>query len=376
MKKARVIINLSDLENNIIILKNRLSMDVKIMAVVKGNAYGHGDKEIALFLQELGINNFAVANIEEGIRLREYGIIGQILILGYTDESDVVEIVEYSLTPHFCRLDQAISISNKMNELYSNIMLNGHISINTGMNRLGFDTTENDIDEILKINSLGNINITGIGTHLTTTYNKNMEVSKLQYKIFKTFLRKLESVGFHLPDIHISNSYASLYMNELHEDMVRVGNLLYGSVPRDSLFGEDLDIIKSIMRIESNITNLRNVSTGTAIGYGGTYITERETVIATIPIGYVDGISRAYSNNGYVIIHGELCKILGRVCMDQMMVDVTDIPDVMVNDEIVILGTQGDNVIYLDDMARWSNTNTTDIVCSIGDRFEFSYVFN
>lgn len=376
MKKARVIINLSDLENNIILLKNRLSMDVKIMAVVKGNAYGHGDKEIALFLQELGINNFAVANIEEGIRLREYGIIGQILILGYADESDVVEIVEYSLTPHFCRLDQAISISNKMNELYSNIILNGHISINTGMNRLGFDTTENDIDEILKINSLGNINITGIGTHLTTTYNKNMEVSKLQYKIFKTFLRKLESVGFNLPDIHISNSYASLYMNELHEDMVRVGNLLFGSVPRDSLFGEDLDIIKSIMRIESNITNLRNVSTGTAIGYGGTYITERETVIATIPIGYVDGISRAYSNNGYVLIHGELCKILGRVCMDQMMVDVTDIPDVMVNDEIVILGTQDDNVIYLDDIARWSNTNTTDIVCSIGDRFEFSYVFN
>ena len=360
-QRTEAVVSLSALEHNVRRIREIIGDGVEIMAVLKGDGYGHGEKGIYSTLKKCGIERYAVAVWEEGASLREAGCTEPILLLGDTCDGQLENIIKYSLTPAIFSYDTAQKLD--MLARWSGITCPVHIKIDTGMSRIGFADDERSIELIQRINALENIEITGAFTNFARADEPDGASAKAQFERYIRMLERLEDAGVKIPCKHVANSPAILLRPETRLDAVRAGDILFGLCPIDEDDWAAADF-RQVMHWYTYVVMVKEVPAGTEVGYGGTFVTERPTKIATIPVGFADGYSRALSNKGRVRINGEEAPIIGRVCMDQFMVDVTDIGEVR----------RGDTVSLLDDelsvlwMADLLDKNVDEIVCGISKR--------
>lgn len=367
-QRTEAVVSLSAIENNINAIRRRIGDGVEIMAVLKGDGYGHGEKGIYSTMKKCGIERYAVAVWEEGASLRNAGCVEPILLLGDTCDGQLENIIKYNLTPAVFSYDTAEKI-NLLAE-WSGIVQPVHIKIDTGMSRIGFSVSDESVDMIKKIASLPNISITGAFTHFSRADEEDGESAKKQLELYLNMLDRLETEGIEIPLRHAANSPAIMLRPEAYLNAVRAGDILFGLCPIDEdewLRSE----FRQVMSWYTYVVMVKEVPAGTEVGYGGTFTTKRPTKIATIPVGFADGYSRSLSNLGKVKINGQCAPIIGRICMDQFMVDVTDIGEVK----------RGDTVALLDDelsvlwMADLLGKNVDEIVCGISKRVPRIYEY-
>lgn len=362
LKRAWVEINLNALKHNYNTVCKMSG--VKVIPVVKANAYGHGAPSVATALQECGADMFAVSNVVEGIELRDAGINGDILILGYTPVDAFDLLIEHNIIQCVYSLEYAEALSAQA--VKQNTTLKVHLKIDSGMGRIGFDCRKNDCDisEILKALALDGLKFTGVFTHFSVSDSRdedNVKFSRDQYDRFNRVVSQLEKHGFSFPLKHCSNSAAIVSYSDMCLDAVRAGIVLYGLAPSDEVSAKSF---LPVMSMYSTISMVKNVESGDSVSYGRTYIADKKRKIATVSAGYADGVPRLLSNNGYVLINGKKAPIVGRVCMDQFCVDVSDIDDVKMGDVAEIFG---DN-ISVDVIADISKTINYEIICGINKR--------
>lgn len=361
LKRSWIEISIPTLIKNTQLYQQNIQDNSSIMAVVKADAYGHGAVEVSRALQESGITDFAVSNILEAGELREAGIKGQILILGYTPIEDLNLITKYDIT-------QAIISSDYADDLIaSNLPIKCQYAIDTGMNRIGLDADkiEECEKEIRRV--AGKLQLTGLFTHLCVADTPSEDVFTNEQQ--EKFKRVVESISdLHLPYIHSLNSAGGLWHQDGFSNLNRLGIIMYGLKP--DYLNALPDGIEPVMEWKSVVSMVKSVHPGETIGYGRAYKAQKEMRIATIPTGYADGYNRALSNKGYVLVAGKRAPIVGRVCMDQFMVDVTTIPDVKPYDEVVLIGKSGDEILTADDMAQMLGTIGYEVVCDVGKRVQ------
>ncbi len=361
-------IDLSAIYKNIETMKGCIPEGKKLLAVIKANAYGHGSIQVAETLDDLA-DYYGVACIEEALELRKAGVIKPILILGYTDPGQYEMLVKNDITQTIYSYEQA----ERLSEVSGNLNMTGklHIKLDTGMNRIGFkcdeDNMKESINEIIKISTLDNINMEGIFTHYykADSYEKISAIKQLAQ--YTRMVDELEKEGVHFAIRHISNSAGIMEMPNDTYDMVRSGISTYGLYPSEEM-DKEACVLYPAMSLKSHITHVKMVKKGETVGYGGTYELPCDQLIATVGVGYADGYPRALSNKGRVLIHGEYAPVVGRVCMDQIMVEVTDIEDVNVGDEVVLFGKQKDNSIPVEEIADMSSSFNYEFVCDINRR--------
>lgn len=343
----------------------------RIMAVVKANGYGHGAVPISKAVLDNGADYLAVAIFNEAQELREAGITAPILILGYTPDEQVKQVVELDIAQTIYSFVGAEAVSEAAVRLGKKAKI--HIKIDTGLGRLGFMTDIVSVQDIIKIAQLPGIEIEGMFTHFSVADDRDKEYTKLQYHRFLEFDSKIKKSGLHIPIKHAANSATLIDLPEVQMDMVRVGITLYGLYPSDEVLKEKL-VLKPALQFKAQVAQVKTVPAGSSISYGRRYITDRETVIAIIPVGYADGYSRLLTNKSHVIIHGQKVPVVGTVCMDQFMIDVTTVPSVNTGDEVVLIGRQGDQQITAEDLAGLIGTINYEIVCMISNRVPRIYI--
>lgn len=367
--RAYLEIDLNALEHNLSILEQAMPPRCELMAVVKAEAYGHGAFGIATHLNKIGVRAFAVATIDEGIQLRRYGVSGEILILGYTPPARAKELRRYDLTQTLIDHDYSVLLNAQGRDVKA------HIKVDTGMHRLGFDSE--DTESIAAVFSMKHIKVSGIYTHLCaadSSDEQDVHYTDLQIGRFYELLRSLKEKGIALPKIHIQSSYGLLNYPELECDYVRMGIALYGllSSPSDTT-KLDLDL-KPVLSLRSKVVLIRNVKKGDSVGYSRSFIAERDSLIAVLPIGYADGYPRDLScGKSYVLIDGHRAPIVGKICMDQLAVDVTDVPDVKVGMTATLIGKDGNEEISAEMVAERSNSITNELMSRIGQRVRIIY---
>ena len=360
-QRTVAVVNLGLLERNIKNIRKRLNDGVQIMAVLKGDGYGHGEKGIYPTLKKCGVERYAVAVWEEGASLREAGAVEPILLLGDTCDGQLENVIKYNLTPTIFSIDTA----EKLNLLakWSGIIQPINIKIDTGMSRIGFPAESSSVEKILKINSMENLKITGAFTHFSRADENDGISASEQFNLYLDMVEMLENAGISIPCKHVANSPAILLRPETQLDAVRAGDILYGLCPIDENDWEKEDL-RQIISWYTYVVMVKEVPKGTEVGYGGTFVTKRRTKIATIPVGFADGYSRRLSNIGKVMINGREAPIIGRICMDQFMVDVTDIDGVERGNTVTLLDEKL-SVLWMADLL---NTNVDEIVCGISKR--------
>ena len=357
-------IDLSAIKHNILQIRKLVGDTVKIMPVVKANGYGHGAVEVVRELEDAA-DYFAAATIEEAVEIRHSGTNKPILILGYVFPEHYTQAIVNDIDLPIFEYNSAKQLSELAKEMGKKAGI--HLAVDTGMSRIGFSVCDESIRTIKKIYELPGIRIDGIFSHFATADIKDKTFARKQLAEFNEFCRKTEAEKIHIPIKHISNSAAVMEDIDCRMDMVRPGIITYGLYPSDEVDKTALNLIPA-MSLTSKVVYVKTVGKGVGISYGQTFITKRETVIATVPVGYADGYPRLASNRGEVIIRGKKAPILGRVCMDQFMVDVTDIEGVCQGDKVTIFGRDGDAVVTADDVAEWADTINYEIVCGIGRR--------
>lgn len=360
-QRTVAVVNLDLLEHNINNIRSRLDKGVEIMAVLKGDGYGHGEKGIYPTLKKCGVERYAVAVWEEGASLRNAGAVEPILLLGDTCDGQLENIIKYNLTPTIFSVDTAEKLNLLAN--WSGITQPVHIKLDTGMSRIGFPADKSCLEPIKKISQMSNLKITGAFTHFSRADEADGISATEQLNQYLDTVKFLESNGIEIPNKHIANSPAILLRPETQLDAVRAGDILYGLCPIDEDDWQKEDL-RQIMSWYTYVVMVKEVPAGTEVGYGGTYVTKRPTKIATIPVGFADGYSRRLSNKGKVIINGYEAPIIGRICMDQFMVDVTDIKNVKRGDTVTLLD-ENLSVLWMADLL---DTNVDEIVCGISKR--------
>ncbi len=371
LRPAWIEINLDNLKKNIKNIKKIIKDKSEIMGVIKADGYGHGAVKIAEVLRQENIKWFAVSMVEEALELRENGFEEEILILGYTPEEDFCKLIKHNITPTIYEFSQA----KHLNELAfkHDCVKNIHIKIDTGMGRLGYSSLEKAVEEIIEINKLSNIKIEGIFSHLAAADEIDNDYSKKQFDYFTKLLNKLEKEKIEIPIKHIANSAAVINFPEMHLDLIRPGIILYGIYPDLEMAVNSKIKLYPVMEVKAKLIHVKRVSFNEKISYGCTFSTEKETVIGTVPLGYADGIFRNLSNNGEVLVKGKRCPIIGRVCMDQFMIDLTEVPFADVGEEVVLIGRQKDEYISADEVAQKVNTISYEIVSRMGKRMSRIY---
>ncbi|MBO4853568.1 MAG: alanine racemase [Oscillospiraceae bacterium] len=367
-QRTAAIIHLDRLAANIENIRRRLKPGVELMAVVKGDGYGHGIPGILPTLQRCGVKRFAAAIWEEGVSLRQSGAETEpILILGDTREEQYPELIRYRLTPTIFSLAAA----EKLNELAreANVVQPVHIKLDTGMRRIGFVPSAEAIEDICAIAALPNVEITGMFTHFARADELDRPETERQFDLFCRTVEALKTRGVSIPFIHTANSPSILLRPDVQLNAVRAGDVLYGLCPVDEDIWPEQGL-QEVLTWETYVVLVKEVPAGAQIGYGGTCVTRRPTTVATIPIGFADGYDRHLSNRGAVVIRGKEAPILGRVCMDQFMVDVTDIPGVTRGDTVTLLG-EGMSILR---MANLLDQNVDEVVCHISKRVPRIYV--
>jgi alanine racemase len=358
-------ISLEAIGHNIREVKKRLPEGVKLLGVVKANAYGHGAVPVASYLENQ-VDYFATATIEEAVELRENGISAPILILGYVSPSQYGDLVEYDITQTIDSYAQALALEKEAAR--QNRKAKAHLAVDTGMTRIGFQVTEHDADEAAKIADLPHIELEGMFTHFSCADQEDKTYCSMQMEKYDKMTALLAERGVTIPLRHICNSAGIMEFDDHHFEMVRSGIITYGIYPSEEVKKERLDLIPALSW-KSHVIHVKEVGPGIGVSYGATYVTEKPmTRIATVSAGYADGYPRALSNQGCVLIHGKKAPIIGRICMDQMMVDVTDIPDVQVEDVVTLVGTDGDETITIEEIANPAARFDYEMLCDISSR--------
>ncbi len=358
-------INLDVLADNMREIR-RVSTSEDIIAIIKADGYGHGAVDIAPVLLENGANRFGVAIVTEAIELRKNGINVPIMILGFTPPTLYGSILDYDIEQTIYTYSDAEALSEVA--VHANKIAKIHIAVDTGMGRIGFLPYEESALEVYKISKLPNVEIVGLFTHFSCSDDFDKTYSLLQVKRYNEFNEKLLELGVNIPIKHLSNSAAVLDLPTVHYNAVRPGIILYGYYPSQEVAMEKVKV-KPVMSIKANIVHVKTLGKGEYISYGRTFITERESVIATLPIGYADGFTRLLFEKAKVIVGGKLAPVVGRICMDQCMIDITDIQGVKVGDEVILIGEdEYNNVITADDIANKLGTISYEVVCAVSKR--------
>lgn len=343
-------IDLDHLAFNVKQIRRWVGSNVKIMAVVKSNAYGMGISGVIDTLLEQGIDMFGVAVLDEALFIRERQPEIPILVFGYTPFEYSHLLIENDITQTVYCMEQAAALSVAAKKLDKKAVI--HVEIDTGMGRLGFRPSKESIDTICEIAELSNVQIEGIYTHCPYTNERNEEgisFTQSQYEQFCDVVKSLEERGISIPVKHLCNSLGTVYYKQMHLDMVRAGIILYGSYPE---FQDRLPL-KPVMSWKAKIGSVKEVGPGENVSYGRTFTASRKTAVAVLPLGYGDGYNRLLSNKGEVLVKGKRAPLIGTICMDQCMIDVTDIPgQVEIGEEVVLLGKQGDEEITIEEIAR------------------------
>lgn len=363
-------IDLNKLEHNFNCVRNKLPNNIKILGVIKANAYGHGAVEIGKFLDGK-CDFFGVACIEEAVELKKAEIKTPILILGRVFPFDIETAVKYDVRIPIFSYDDAVALSNEAVKQGKNMPF--HFCIDTGMSRIGFQVSEESADICKSITELPNIFAEGLFSHFATADEKDLSKAVEQRNKYKKFCKMLSDRGIEIPIKHLNNSAGIMNFDE-YFDMCRMGIITYGLYPSDEVDKDILDL-EPIMSWHSKISHIKELEPNREISYGGTFKTDRVTKVATVPVGYADGFPRCLSNKGKVIINGKYAKILGRVCMDQFMVDVSDI-ECNINDEVVLFGTQKNAHISLEELANSAYSFNYELPCRIPVRVNRVYVYN
>lgn len=363
-------IDLNKLEHNFNCVRNKLPSDVKILGVIKANAYGHGAVEIGKFLDDK-CDFFGVACIEEAVELKKAEIKTPILILGRVFPFDIETAVKYDVRIPIFSYEDAVVLSNEAVKQGKNVPF--HFCIDTGMSRIGFQVSEESADICKSITELPNIFAEGLFSHFATADENDLSKAVEQRNKYKKFCKMLSDREVEIPIKHLNNSAGIMNFDE-YFDMCRMGIITYGLYPSDEVDKGILDL-EPIMSWHAKISHVKELEPNREISYGGTFKTDKVTKVATVPVGYADGFPRCLSNKGRVIINGKYAKILGRVCMDQFMIDVSDI-ECNVNDEVVLFGTQKNAHISLEELSNSAYSFNYELPCRIPLRVNRVYVYN
>lgn len=358
-------INLDAIQWNIRQVRKIVGQDRMIMAVVKADGYGHGALPIARALDGAGADWFGVAFAEEGVMLRRGGIKNPILILGYSHESQYQSILDYDLTPTVYTYETAKGLSDAA--LRAGKQVDIHIKLDTGMNRIGFLPNGESLKEVERIAGLSGVRLEGIFTHMARADEKDKSTAKKQMDRYVGFVNKLEQRGIGIPIKHVANSASIIDLPDAGFDMVRCGIMTYGLYPSEEVSREKARL-KPAMEWKTCVVGLKEISPGQGVSYGHLYVADSPRRIATLPVGYGDGYPRSLSNQGRVLIHGQYAPIRGRVCMDQTMVDVTEIPGVELLDEVTLMGEEEGRRITAEELGRLSGSFNYEIVCGVSKR--------
>ena len=343
--------------------KIREKAGVPVMAIVKADAYGHGAIQVARQL-EGHCAFFGVSSMLEAMELRKSGIATPILILGQIPTASFKTAIQENIRPSILRWEDAVELSRTAQSLGKDAPF--HIGVDTGMSRIGFQATEDDADICAKICRLPGLIPEGLFSHFATADCADLTKSRLQAVKFDDFHRMLHARGVEIKLRHLDNSAGIMNFTN-HYEMVRAGIVTYGMYPSDEVDPADLQL-QPALNWSSRVTHVKTLEVGREVSYGGTFVTTRPTVVATVPVGYADGYRRALSGKFHVLIHGQPAPILGRICMDQMMVDVTDIPGVEVNDRVVLIGTDGERSITMEEISAAADSFNYEFVCGISRR--------
>ena len=361
-------VDLEAVLDNVRMMKANIPDGTKITAVIKTDAYGHGALEVGRKLEnEPYLWGFAVATFEEAKQLREGGLKKPVLILGYVFPYAYEEMAQLGIRPAVFRLDQLEELDMAAKAL--NIRMPIHIAVDTGMSRIGITPDENGIEFIKKAISMKNLEVEGIFTHFARADESNLSNANDVLKRYTAFLTQIyERTGYQIPIQHCSNSAGIIaLMPNAAMNMVRAGVTIYGMWPSDEVDKKPVPI-RPVMSLYSHVVYVKTLNEGTPISYGGTFVTTKETRVATIPVGYGDGYPRGLSNKGYVLIRGQKARILGRVCMDQFMVDVTESEDIHEGDKVTLLGADGDLKISAEELGNISGRFNYELTCDINKR--------
>lgn len=367
--RTYVDIDLGAVRHNIMEAKRNIKEGTGIMAIVKADAYGHGAVEVSRALTDL-VDAYGVAMMEEALELRRAGIDKMILILGYTSEEWYEELVENQISQTIYTWEMARQLDETAGKMGKKAAV--HIKLDTGMGRIGFEPSDEAADTVRRIAQLPNLELEGIFTHFARADEETDLPIREPFRKYQRFVAKLEGMGIHIPVRHVSNSASIISFPEGNLDMVRSGISTYGLYPSEKV-AKDILHLKPAMQWRAAISHIKTVPPDTSISYGGTFTADHTMRVATIPVGYADGMKRDLSGKGRVIVHGRYADILGRICMDQFMVDVTEIPQAAVGDEITIFGRDGELEIPVEEIAGLSHSFNYEFVCSITKRVPRRY---
>ncbi len=369
--RTYVKINLNNVDYNINNVKNKIGSGTKLLVVVKADAYGHGAVEISRFLENK-CDFFGVACVDEAMELVDAGIKKPILVLGYVSPSEYNAVVKHSIRIPIFSYDNAAALSLEAQRQKKEIPF--HFCVDTGMSRIGFQANDQSADLCKKITLLPNIKAEGLFSHFATADEKDLTKTLKQRRLFKAFINMLNERGVSISVKHINNS-AGIMMLDEYFDMVRCGIVSYGMYPSDEVDKSRLKLMPA-MEWKTHISFIKELEKGREISYGGTYVTTKRTVVATVPVGYADGYPRCLSNIGKVIVKGKYANIIGRVCMDQFMIDITDIDDVSVEDEVTLVGAQGDAALSMEEVSGMAHSFNYELPCKIARRVPRVYYKN
>lgn len=373
-KYSRVcaVISLDAVEENFRNMRANTNPDTKMIAVVKTDGYGHGAVPVAKLVEDYDyIWGFAVATAEEAQILKRNNIQKPILILGYTFEEHYEMLVRLDIRPVVFKWETAKALSEEAGRQGRTI--NVHLGLDTGMSRIGFTDTKESIDVILEIAKLPNLKIEGLFTHFARSDESDKTSAWGQLARYQDFLEKLSEAGIRIPLKHCSNSAGIIDLPEANLDAVRPGISIYGIYPSQEVKKENVPL-KPVMQLKSHIVYIKELEAGIPVSYGGTFVTEKKTKVATIPVGYGDGYPRSLSGKGWVLIHGKKAPILGRVCMDQFMVDISDIDEARELDEVTLFGESEGAILPVEDLSSICGRFPYEFVCDIGKRIPRVYV--
>lgn len=364
-------VNLDAIAYNMEQMKRRIGDEAQIIAVIKMDGYGHGAVPIAnMFETEEYIWGYATASLEEAVVLRKAGIQKPILVLGCIFPEQYEEMLRYDIRATIYMEEMAAGMSEAASKLRKTAGF--HIKIDTGMGRLGFQPNQESVEKILNISRLPNIEIEGMYTHFAKADETEKDYTMEQHEKFVWMKEALKATGIHITYYHCDNSAGIIDFPDMKHNLVRAGISTYGMYPSDEVCQDAVDL-KPSLELVSHVTFVKEVEAGTAISYGGTFVTPAKMKVATIPVGYGDGYSRGLSNKAEVLIHGRRARILGRVCMDQFMVDVTDIPNVQFMDQVVLIGRDGDESISVEELSSICGRFNYEFVCCLGRRIPRVY---
>ncbi len=373
LKRTWAEVDLNAIEHNFKVIRSAVNKKSLIMCVIKADAYGHGSTFLAKEYENLGADWFGVSNIEEALQLRENGIKKPILILGYTPISSIEKLADYNISQAVLSLEYANSLSDASEKLGLNIKV--HIKIDSGMSRIGLvchddNSLNKAVNDIIDISKLKGITIEGMFTHFSVSDDgKDGEAyTKEQFDRFKFVIDKVRISGIDVPLCHCCNSGAIIDYPEMNLDMVRAGIILYGLSP-SSKTKNKLNL-KPAMKLKTVISLLKYIEPGSAVSYGRTFISDKKIKVATVPIGYADGYSRAFSNKSQMIVCNKRVNVIGRVCMDQLILDVSDVSDIHEGSIVTVFGDE----LTVDELANIANTINYEIVCLVGKRVPRIYI--